>query len=124
MAGGFKAWEKQFTSQVINVEKVNKRVLGESVDVLTDLIKSNTPEGKPELWKYPYVPKNYVPGTLRAAWENGQTSPMNYQIYNNEPYGPRVEYFGWSTQAPEGMMRKSNLSWSKIVDQVSRRFKI
>lgn len=34
---------------------------------------------------------------------------------NNLPYAERVEYDGWSRQAPEGMVRRHVAQWNKIV---------
>ena len=34
---------------------------------------------------------------------------------NNLPYAERIEYDGWSKQAPEGMVRRHLASWQRIV---------
>lgn len=34
---------------------------------------------------------------------------------NNLPYAERIEYDGWSGQAPEGMVRRHVSQWQKIV---------
>jgi len=90
-----------------------------------------TPVGNPSLWQS-NAPPGYVGGTARANWipsigtpdqtevnstdENrGSTQvlaiqsqiPGNiYYLTNNVPYIERLEY-GWSTQAPNGMMRRT-----------------
>lgn len=40
-------------------------------------------------------------------------------IFNNMPYGMRLE-FGWSQQAPAGMVRITVTRWQSIVQQVAR----
>jgi len=90
-----------------------------------------TPVGNPSLWQS-NAPPGYVGGTARANWipsigtpdqtevnstdENRGSSqvlaiqsqiPGNiYYLTNNVPYIERLEY-GWSTQAPNGMMRRT-----------------
>lgn len=34
---------------------------------------------------------------------------------NNMPYGPRIEYTGWSAKAPSGMVRINTIRWPDIV---------
>lgn len=37
-------------------------------------------------------------------------------IANGQPYAQRLEYEGWSAQAPGGMMRVNIADWQNIVD--------
>lgn len=41
---------------------------------------------------------------------------------NNLPYAERIEYDGWSRQAPEGMVRRHVASWKRIVAAKARAF--
>lgn len=41
---------------------------------------------------------------------------------NNLPYAERIEYDGWSKQAPEGMVRRHVASWRRIVEAKARAF--
>lgn len=41
---------------------------------------------------------------------------------NNLPYAERIEYDGWSKQAPEGMVRKHVASWKRIVEAKAKAF--
>ncbi|UIS24776.1 structural protein [Stenotrophomonas phage vB_SmaS-AXL_1] len=41
---------------------------------------------------------------------------------NNLPYAERIEYDGWSKQAPEGMVRRHLASWKRIVAAKARAF--
>ncbi len=94
-------------------------------------IIEETPKGRPELWQGE-APPGYVGGRAQANWipsigtpdqtevnstdENRGSSqvlaiqsqiPGNiYYLTNNVPYIERLEY-GWSTQAPNGMMRRT-----------------
>ncbi len=95
-------------------------------------IVRRTPVGDPELWQAP-APKGYVGGTARNSWfmSVGQRDTSERKVRpdtgggeafaslsnissrdpkaviwfnNNLPYIRRLEY-GWSGQAPEGMVR-------------------
>jgi hypothetical protein len=90
-----------------------------------------SPVGNPDLWKSP-APAGYTGGNFRANWrlnlntQNFTIKPtVNYggvlayaendfygfklgdTVYfsNPLPYGPRLEYDAWSSQAPDGMVR-------------------
>lgn len=39
---------------------------------------------------------------------------------NNLPYVERIEYDGWSAQAPEGMVRRHVAMWGRIVEAQAR----
>ncbi len=106
----------------------------------------STPVGKPELWSRP-APPGYVPGHLRGSWGisvgGGSTSRnaidvdgsattsqglqdlakykagLKVKISNNVVYGPRIEFTGWSKQAPQGMVRINVADWSSIVREVA-----
>ncbi len=135
-----KEWSKQFVK--LTVDSASKQVgaVLEASSILFNNIKERTPVGDPTLWHPPYAPPNYVPGTLKASWEISDTNASrnsttgrftttndmignhgikvlieNTSIYNRQPYAARVED-GWSTQAPQGMLRISCLEWSGIVD--------
>lgn len=97
-----------------------------------DKLTSRTPIGKPEFWKYP-PPPGYVPGTLINSWVAtlnfpapiGQTRQPDTSgssskrqvvelskkalgevmyIANPARYAYRIEFDGWSWQAPSGML--------------------
>lgn len=76
-----------------------------------------TPVGDPSLWSYE-APKGYKPGTLKKSWEINY-QPTEVTIKNEQPYALRVEY-GWSTQAPNGMLRRALLSFPQFLEEVAR----
>lgn len=108
----------------------NQRVINKAGEWFLEEVKKRTPVGNPSLWKNQHPPRDYVPGTLRKSWEINYTnssrdfktgrftstsdllstggikanSGMGWVVFNPQPYAHRVE-FGWSSQAPEGMMR-------------------
>lgn len=41
---------------------------------------------------------------------------------NNLPYAERIEYDGWSKQAPEGMVRRHLAQWQRIVAAKARAY--
>lgn len=86
-------------------------------------------------------------GRLRGNWQTTINSPATAQIErsdangglalaeamanlgglldvvwftNNLPYAERIEYDGWSRQAPEGMVRKHVAQWRRIVEAKAR----
>lgn len=114
-------------------------------------IVDRTPIGDPSLWQWP-AHKNYHPGTLRKSWNisfngvqrntagqfastaqilgnNGLSFKVgngNKQfavISNARPYAQRVET-GWSTQAPQGMMRITIAEYASIVEQEAAKYRI
>lgn len=89
-------------------------------------------------------PKGYVGGQFRANWRisfglpdikisdstNYASIPMEIKseleafkigdrvVFSNPmPYGPRLEYDGWSTQAPDGMVRPAVKALEKALNK-------
>ncbi len=138
-----KDWSKQFTKLVVDSANKQLGAVLEASGILFSNIKERTPIGDPSLWHPPYAPPGYTPGTLKASWEisNKNSSRSisgrytttndllsshgikvqidNISIYNRQLYAERVEN-GWSTQAPQGMMRISCLEWDGIVDRAAK----
>src|SRR6056297_229431 len=107
------------------------QVVTDYVVGVSQKIIERTPVGNPSLWESS-APPGYVGGTARANWvpsigtpeqaevnSTDQNSGNNqllaiqnqipgniYYLTNNVPYIERLEY-GWSTQAPNGMMRRT-----------------
>jgi len=110
---------------------------------LFEKVVKDTPVGKPELWKR-NPPVGYVPGQLKANWQCTLNSPatsvlderdtsgsatiskiravladagLEDTIYltNKVPYAERIEYFGHSSQAPEGMARINVAAFQHLV---------
>lgn len=114
---------------------------------LLNNVVTRTPVGNPDLWKSK-PPPGYVGGRLRGNWQvtigepptgtldtidptgqvpilaaqttlsGAQCGPPVY-IINNLPYAVPVEY-GWSTQAPEGMVRLAAVEFQRLVDEAAR----
>lgn len=118
----FKRWATQF-------EKDRKRVITAADNTVKTVAKrlfkkivDYTPVGNPTLWNPPYWPKDYTPGTLKDSWTltfNG----MEAVIENSQPYALRVEY-GWSTQAPEGMMRRATQEYPILLKRTWAQYQI
>lgn len=121
MKDEYNAWEAQFSKQINIALKASDEAFNKSCDVLYNNIKIRTPVGDPSLWKYPAKP-GYVPGTLKSSW-NIYKNQNTVKIDNNQPYAERVE-FGWSTQAPYGMVRISLKEFPSIVATASKEFKV
>jgi len=114
-------WERQFDGQIQVRLKINEKVLHESCDIFFKQLVNNTPVGNPALWHPPYFPHNYVPGSLKKAWEIEHKS--NYVVIQNPmPYALRIES-GWSSQAPAGMMRVGLKDFHNIVNKVINKYK-
>lgn len=115
-------------------EDLEKIARGFCIQLSTNIILK-TPVGNPSLWKS-NPPPGYVGGRARNNWFPSIGSPSQRQnktpdksgsasvkrlnaganklkagqtfyLTNNLPYIRRLEYDGWSTQAPAGMMRIS-----------------
>lgn len=111
-----KAWKAQLAAAAERTKVKYKAKVEESGYQLLGKIKEYTPVGNPNLWHPPYWPKNYYPGALKASWEidiEGNT----ITISNLQPYAYRVEY-GWSSQAPEGMMRRAVAEYPFLWDAI------
>lgn len=130
----------KFTAKV---PKRAKQVVDKiGVDLLTSIVLKTT-VGNPALWKGP-APKGYVGGRLRGNWNTGIGSQngisrradktggaaiargavtirarepeTDIYITNALPYAERVEY-GYSTQAPAGMVRVTVTEFQTFVNK-------
>ncbi len=129
---------KKFAEQT--GETIDQVVTDYVVGVSQKIIE-RTPVGNPSIWES-NAPPGYVGGTARANWipsigtpdqsevnstdesrgSNQVLSIQNqipgniYYLTNNLPYIERLEY-GWSTQAPNGMMRRTLREARSILKQ-------
>jgi hypothetical protein len=139
--------ENQQIALNASAKTINKTLLD-----MTKKIVDRTPIGDPNLWHPPYWPKNYVPGTLKKSWgisfTNDQRAPtgqfasteqvlssggLSFKvgnnksqvavIYNSQPYAQRVET-GWSTQAPEGMMRVTISEYTSLLGSNAAKYRV
>jgi len=144
----YSQWKQQFAieanKRLAQCEKTHR----DAIQLLYNKIVEYTPIGRPELWQN--LPKrDYVPGALKQSWKmstggarstqtgryTGDASALdagyktqsgvmtkiqNVAIYNDRPYAYRVEYMGWSNQAPNGMMRRANMEWEQLVKQAEQ----
>lgn len=107
-----------------------------------------TPVGDPDQWNMP-APAGYVGGRARGSWQYAKGSPMagepggvdpggagaigrvvggamagdplvEHYLTSNVPYMRRLEYEGWSKQAPEGMVRLTIEEFQRFVDDAAR----
>ncbi len=137
-------------NQQLALQASQKTINGTLLEMYKKII-DRTPVGDPSLWKWP-AHSDYTPGTLRASWQlsfNGQqrstagrfasasqtlegyglslkvgsSSKQFATISNPQPYAQRVES-GWSTQAPEGMMRVTVSEYTSIVNQQAAKYRI
>lgn len=127
-----------------NMEAV---VVKTTIDIASKVVE-RSPVGNPDNWKSP-PPKGYVGGRFRANWQIGLDAPATGEldlidasgaptktrlaseiesigmghivhITNNLPYGPRLEYEGHSSQAPQGMVRITVAEFQSIIDRAAR----
>lgn len=111
-------------------------------DLLRDIVLK-TPVGNPRLWQSP-PPAGYVGGRLRGNWNTGinaqdrtprgvdklggaaiargaatiraREPDSDIYITNSLPYAERIEY-GYSTQAPAGMLRVTVVRFQSFVNK-------
>ena len=113
-----------------------------ALDLLADIV-FRTPVGNPDLWKVPIAPPGYVGGRARGNWQVGlnETNEEEFDdedpsggstiadgsqtilsampfgviwLFNNVPYIGRLEN-GWSSQAPNGMVRLALASVEALI---------
>lgn len=116
-----KEYEKSLMNNLKLSEKQSRNCVKVSVQSLYSRVVSYTPVGDPSLWNWP-APKGYKPGTLKASWELDEKNDQ-YTIKNQQPYALRVE-FGWSTQAPNGMMRRAVVDYPTLLNNTALKFKL
>lgn len=119
------------------------RAINGTLNEMYERMVDRTPVGDPSLWNWP-AHGDYTPGTLKASWSlsfNGVQRQTNGRfasasqisesgglslrlgqdrgaiatISNPQPYAERVET-GWSTQAPQGMMRITTAEYASILN--------
>lgn len=129
-----------------NLKKNKDKIVRGTLLDLSRLIIKDTPVGNPELWAQSSLPApaGYVGGSLRAGWNASFGSPdlsksgkvdkngaatiskvsnkigsyvagSTFYLANPLPYAYRVEY-GWSKQAPQGMVRLNINKLQTILD--------
>ena len=113
VASWLRAWRDMERKTLVAAEEVFYKV----GNTLYMKIKDYTPVGNPALWSYP-APPNYAPGRLKGAWVI-EFSKDEIRISNPMDYALRVEY-GWSSQAPNGMMRRACGEFTGIVNKITR----
>lgn len=125
------------------VDAIHRKV---TLDVGTSLVMKS-PVGDAKYWKRP-PPPGYVGGRFRANWQFGEGSinfstneevdpagtflvsemklkmqpgqpGRTFYLTNSLPYGPRLED-GWSRQAPQGMVRLTQIEFQPTVDAIAR----
>lgn len=131
------------TKAVKNIKKETERVMRGTIAGVSNRIIKPTPVGDPTYWKSK-PPKGYIGGTLRGAWNASIGSPdltkhnkidktgdstaadastmaasmkigQRFYLANPQPYAVRVE-FGWSDQAPTGMVRNAVMATQQVID--------
>lgn len=112
---------------------------------MLESIDQKSPVGDPTMWSSP-APAGYTGGQFRANWMYSIGSPdfsvtsskdpsggesmrkaqatnytMGDKIYisNSLPYAYRLEYEGWSSQAPNGMVRISVVEFRDFVKEAA-----
>lgn len=106
-------------------------VIESAMEGLKERVEELSPVGDPPTWQRPYWPEGYEPGAFKASWvisrgsgrqegsglgEHSSSARIeNWVIYNTQPYAERLEY-GWSKQAPMGILRISLKEWGSILE--------
>jgi hypothetical protein len=127
-----------------NARLVVKKVV---LDVSSSIVMK-TPVGDPSQWKMP-APPGYVGGRARGSWQYAQGAPLEaepggvdpsgagplsrvragvetgdaateHYITSTVPYMRRLEYDGWSRQAPNGMVRLTIEEYQQFVNNAIR----
>jgi hypothetical protein len=141
---------EQFEENAKIALKAAENATKHSVADLYKLLYDTSVVGNPALWKTP-APPGYTPGTLKKGWRisfsgyrndsgqftssesitqshgmslsiNGGGTKTAY-IWNTTPYLERIEYQGWSKQAPNGFVRIAVMQFTSIVDGNAAKFR-
>jgi len=142
-------FEAQFMANAKIALEAAENVTKYSIAELYRLLYDNSVVGNPAYWKTP-PPPDYKPGTLKKGWRisfsgfrdgdgqftsassivqnHGMSLSINggtktAYIFNNTPYLERIEYQGWSKQAPNGFVRLAILRFTSIVDGNAAKFR-
>jgi hypothetical protein len=129
-----------FVRRTLERADVLKRAV--AIKLFSSVIR-DSPVGDPDLWKSK-PPVGYVGGRFRANWNctvgTADTStsestnhagaiPAMIQVVqpttrhdinwlsNSLPYAARLEYEGWSRQAPAGMVRRNTARIKRLISQ-------
>ncbi len=136
-------------NKVLVLNACEKIINATALDLYKKII-DRTPVGDPTLWKS-VAPANYIPGTLKKSWNlsfNGiqrntlgqfasgeqittghglslklGSETQKLTISNNQPYAERIEN-GWSTQAPNGMVKVSVSEFPELIAMNVARYKV
>ena len=127
-----------------NARLVVKKVV---LDVSSSIVLK-TPVGDPSTWQHP-APPGYVGGRARGSWQYAQGAPLAVEpggidpsgqgpigrvragvevgdaatehfVTSTVPYMRRLEYDGWSQQAPNGMVRMTIEEFQRFVNNATR----
>ena len=154
MTTNIKKFLKKFKAHQQMSLDASAKVINATVEEMFKKIVDRTPVGDPSLWSYPapagYNPgtlraswgkvynsrgagRNLKTGRFESIKQNmsrggvsfkvGNNKAQNVLIYNNQPYAQRVET-GWSTQAPQGMMRITVAEYIGIIKGFAARYRI
>lgn len=124
-------------------DRLDDVVSGTLLD-LSRRVVLRTPVGNPSLWKDP-PPPGYTGGQAKGNWQASLNQPTTteleridktgsstiadilpmteaapgnvWYLTNNLPYINRLEFDGWSTQSPEGMVRVTLAELDTIIDE-------
>ncbi len=106
------------------IKHVAETVFKEAADIIYENAVNFTPVGNPSLWKRPeQVSPFYEPGHLKESWSltfNGNTIAI---LSNDAIYALRVEN-GWSSQAPNGMLKRAIALYPSIIDNLGIKYKL
>lgn len=126
----FSRWLSEFSKEALDISGQDAETLSMAAQELKRRVVERTPVGTPLTSDHP--------GLLKKSWRLDQgssrtndgrfSSPTdnvaqggitlkpipNFVLSNQQPYAQRIEY-GWSKQAPEGMLRISLAEWGDIL---------
>lgn len=146
MKGNFNADFDRF--EKLTRKKMDKAYRAAALEVFTR-ITLLTPVGNPDLWKTPPSSSDYVGGRLRANWQftigqpaSGEKDTTDYEgnemavaaklgvpgiaihntLYfaNNLPYAQAIEEGHSARQAPQGMVKITEVEFPQIVKRAAR----
>lgn len=136
---------KSFSQAVDSLKGFPEQVVRGTVLSMGSKIIERSPVGNPSIWKKPR--KGYVGGRFRNNWQFSVEAPatgvnagvdpngvkangelraqvnsmkmgQTFYMTNNLPYAVRLE-FGWSKQAPQGMVRIVTAQYEQAIREAA-----
>jgi hypothetical protein len=143
-------FEKQINDAILEINKENTEIMEVvSIKLFSAIIK-DSPVGNPDLWKskppkgytggsfrsnwfltFTNPSSQYNESSIDKSgdktidrmvkkMDTHKQGKSSYVLTNNSPQGEEIEYYGHSSQAPDGMVRVNTMRFNQLLKQSER----